>query len=206
VTFAQTCMENIEDTSDLLQVLGYIVPLPEPFQLRMASQVLTETHKSGGILLWPGETSRRIYYIKQGFLRAYTIDDRGRECTSWFMGQRDVMISVYSFFTQRPAEEYIQVLQDSVLQSITYMQLNSFYADFKEGNQVGRVLTEKYYILSEERAIHMRTKSAQERYEILLSQHPDIEQVTNTSNIASYLGIPRETFSRMRSAMLKHKP
>jgi CRP-like cAMP-binding protein len=196
-------MENTEDTSDLLQVLGYITPLPEPFQLRMAAQVLTETYKSGQLLLSPGETARRIYYIKKGFLRAYTIDEKGRQCTSWFMGQRDVMISVYSFFTQRPAEEYIEVLQDSVLQSITYMQLNSFYADFKEGNQVGRVLTEKYYILSEERAIHMRTRTAEERFAILLSQHPDIEQLTTTANIASYLGLTRETFSRMRSRLLR---
>ncbi|MFC4213359.1 Crp/Fnr family transcriptional regulator [Pedobacter lithocola] len=186
-----------------MQVLGSITPLSAPFQDRIASQILTESFKAKHILLQPGETARRIYYIKEGFLRAYNVDENGKECTSWLMGANDLMISVYSFFTQRPADEYIEVLADCILQSISYHQLQSYYADFREGNYIGRVLTEKYYILSEERSIFMRTKTPEERYKILLQQHSQIEQLTTQSNIASYLGITRETLSRIRAKILR---
>lgn len=196
-------MENTNDTNDLLQVLGYITPLPAPFQQRVSEQTLTEQFPHGATLLRPGETARRIYFIKKGFLRAYFIDQNGKQHTTWFMGAGELMISVYSFFTQRPSEEYIEVLEDSILQSLTWNQLQSYYADFREGNLIGRIVTEKYYIMSEERSLFLRTKTPEERYETLLGQYSDIEQLTTTANIASYLGMNRETFSRMRSRLLK---
>lgn len=194
---------DIKNTEDVMQLLGYLTPLSAKFQERMTSQLLTETFRSHHILLRPGEVAKRIYFIKHGFIRAFTIDSTGKECTSWFMKKNDIMISVYSFFTQKPAEEYIEVLEDCILQSLTWSQLQSYYADFKEGNFIGRVVTEAYYIQAEERSIFMRTKTPEERYKLLIDKYENIEQLTTQSNIASYLGITRETLSRIKSKLLK---
>lgn len=172
-------------------------------QNRVNQEVITETFGRKHILLRPGEISRRLYFIRSGFLRAYFIDDNGKECTTWFMGNGDLMISVYSFFTQRPAYEYIEVLQDCKLQSLSWNQLNAYYADFPQGNLLGRIVTQKYYIMSEERAIFLRTHTPYLRYDLLLEQHPDIDQKTSQNNIASYLGISRETLSRIRRKKLQ---
>lgn len=189
--------------ADLLETLGFIMPISAPMQQRVNDQVITQTFNRKKLLLKPGETSRRLYFIRSGFLRAYFIDENGRECTTWFMGKGDLVISVYSFFTQQPAHEYIEVLQDCKLQSLTWNELNAFYADFREGNLLGRVVTQKYYILSEERAIFLRTHTPETRYKILLERYPEIEQQTTLTNIASYLGISRETLSRLRAKKLK---
>lgn len=195
---------DVKNTDNVMQMLGSLTPLSAQFQERMTSQLFTETFKSHHILLRPGEVARRIYFIKEGFLRAFTIDSSGKECTSWFMTKNDVMISVYSFFTQKPAEEYIEVLKDCILQSLTWNQLQSYYADFKEGNFIGRVVTEAYYIQGEERSIFMRTKTPEERYKILIDRYEGIEQLTTQTNIASYLGITRETLNRIKNKLLKH--
>jgi len=189
--------------ADLLETLSFIVPIPAPFQNRVNQEVITENFKRKHLLLRPGEISRRLYFIRSGFLRAFFIDENGKECTTWFMGKGDLMISVYSFFTQKPAYEYIQVLQDCKLQSLSWQELNAYYADFPQGNLLGRIVTQKYYILSEERAIFLRTQTPTLRYEKLLEQHPDIEQQTSQNNIASYLGISRETLSRIRRKKLQ---
>ncbi|TCC88638.1 Crp/Fnr family transcriptional regulator [Pedobacter frigiditerrae] len=196
-------METTNDTNYLLQVLGSITPLPAPFQERITEQTLTETFKAKEILLHPGETARRIYFVKEGFLRAYFLDQNGHEHTTWFVSAGDLMISVYSFFSQRPAEEYIEVLQEATLQSLTWHQLQSYYADFREGNLIGRIMTERYYILSEERSIFLRTQSPEQRYQALLQRHPNIEQLTTIQNIASHLSMTRETLSRLRSKLLR---
>jgi len=192
-----------KNEADLLETLGFIIPLPAPLQQRVNDEVITETFKRKHLLLRPGETARRLYFIRYGFLRAYFIDSSGKECTTWFMGKGDLMISVYSFFTQKPAYEYIEVLDDCKLQSLTWNQLNSYYADFAEGNLLGRIVTQKYYLLSEERALFLRTQTPENRYEMLVERYPDIEQKTTQSNIASYLGISRETLSRIRRKKLQ---
>jgi CRP-like cAMP-binding protein len=174
-------------------------------QERITDQLLYETLSNKNLLLRAGEVARRIYFIKEGFLRAYSLDDQGRECTNWFMGKNDVMISVYSFFTQKPSHEYIEALGDCILQSVTWNQLHSYYADFREGNHIGRVLTEKYYIQSEERSLFIKTKTIEERYKIFKNQYGQIEQLTNQSNIASYLGITRETLSRVKSRLAREQ-
>ncbi|MGN7988707.1 Crp/Fnr family transcriptional regulator [Pedobacter sp. 22226] len=186
------------EEADLLETLSFIAPLPAPLQNRVNEEVVTESFSRKHLLLRPGETARRLYFIRNGFLRAYFIDENGKECTTWFMGKGDLMISVYSFFTQKPAHEYIEVLQDCKLQSISWQQLNAYYADFPQGNLLGRIVIQKYYIMSEERAIFLRTQTPNLRYEKLHEQHPDIEQQTSQNNIASYLGISRETLSRIR--------
>lgn len=189
--------------ADLLETLSFIVPLPAPLQDRVNQEEITENFKRKHLLLRPGETARRLYFIRSGFLRAFFIDENGKECTTWFMGKGDLMISVYSFFTQKPAHEYIEVLQDCKLQSISWQQLNAYYADFPQGNLLGRIVTQKYYIMSEERAIFLRSQTPALRYEKLLEHHPDIEQQTSQNNIASYLGISRETLSRIRRKKLQ---
>jgi len=191
------------EEADLLDTLSFIVPLPAPLQSRVNQEAITETFNRKHLLLRPGETARRLYFIRSGFLRAFFIDENGKACTTWFMGKSDLMISVYSFFTQQPAHEYIEVLQDCKLQSISWQQLNAYYADFPQGNLLGRIVMQKYYIMSEERAIFLRTQTPKLRYEKLLEYHPDIEQQTSQINIASYLGISRETLSRIKREKLQ---
>ncbi|SFA41244.1 cAMP-binding domain of CRP or a regulatory subunit of cAMP-dependent protein kinases [Pedobacter suwonensis] len=191
------------EEADLLETLSFIVPLPAPLQYRVNQEAITETFNRKHLLLRPGETARRLYFIRSGFLRAFFIDENGKACTTWFMGKGDLMISVYSFFTQQPAHEYIEVLQDCKLQSISWQQLNAYYADFAQGNLLGRIVMQKYYIMSEERAIFLRTQIPKLRYEKLLEYHPDIEQQTSQINIASYLGISRETLSRIKREKLQ---
>ncbi|RZK43369.1 MAG: Crp/Fnr family transcriptional regulator [Pedobacter sp.] len=194
---------NDNQSPDLRQILGKITPLSANFQQRLQEQLLTEHYPQRHCLLRPGEIAKRIYFIRQGFLRAFSIDRNGRETTSRFFSQGELMTCIHSFFNQQPAEEYIQVLNASTLQSLSWNKLNSFYADFPESNLVGRILLQKHYTQSEKHHITMRIFNPVERYQALLSLYPKIEQQTTQTNIASYLGLSRETLSRMKSRLIR---
>ncbi|MFC0514598.1 Crp/Fnr family transcriptional regulator [Mucilaginibacter angelicae] len=183
----------------LFQILTMIAPLSGALRKRFEDFIIKKEYKKKHLLLREGEVSRRIYFIASGSARAYHLDRDGREHTSWFMTKYDLMISVYSFYTQQPAMEYIELLEDTVLLSMTWDQLQIIYAEFPEYNFHGRLVTEKYYIMSEERAILLRNKHPAERYKLLLQKHPDITQRASLGQIASFLGITLETLSRIRA-------
>ncbi|OCX52785.1 hypothetical protein BEL04_00150 [Mucilaginibacter sp. PPCGB 2223] len=193
-------IQELTDTELLFHVLSMIAPLGLALRNDLNALVRTDQLPKKHLLLKQGQTARRIYFIKQGFARAFYHDLDGKEHTLWFMGTGDVMISVYSFFTQQPASENIELLEDSVLQSITAQELQDVYTDYSTFNFHGRKLTELYYIKAEERAIMLHCKKPIDRYKLLLKTHPNILQQASLKQIASYLGIELETLSRLRAS------
>ncbi len=185
------------ETNGLLQVLNNINILSPVIKSELESYLVEEHYPKKTILLKEGQVSHRIYFVKQGFTRAY-YHKSGNEFTSWFMGQGEIIVSVYSFFSRKPSFENIQVLEDSVLQSIGWDELQSIYKNHPEFNLTGRLITEQYYIRSEERAINLQTLSAKQRYENLLATYPGILQKASLGQIASFLSIKQETLSRIR--------
>ena len=112
------------------------------------------------------------------------------------------MLSPYlSFFTQQPSEECLELLEPAVVHSISYDQLQELYRDFPEFNFIGRRLIEHYYVLSEQRAQHLRSRTAQERYELLLRDFPTAFQRVALTHITSHLGVAAETLSRLRNGL-----
>ena len=115
------------------------------------------------------------------------------------MKENDIIISVESFFRQTKSIESIQALEETVLYSISYNELQYIYRQFPEFNFIARVLTEKYYTLSEQRLYSIRMQRSHERYQYLLDHFPELIQRVPAKYLASYLGITEETLSRIRS-------
>jgi CRP-like cAMP-binding protein len=153
------------------------------------------------LLLTQSKVCDKAYFIENGMARAFYYNEKDHEVTSWFMKENDFILSVNSFYAQKPSYESIELIEDSVLTSIGYKELHAMYRDFKEFNYFGRVLTEYYYTLSEERTFSLRLHSVQARYETLLKTHPEIFKRAPLKHIASYLGMSPETLSRLRSVV-----
>ncbi len=183
---------------NLLYTLQKITPLNENLIQYLTDKTKTVHILKNEFLLKEAAICRNLYFVGEGFLRAFYWKD-DKEVTSWFMGKNDVIISVNSFFTQRPSSENIQALEDCSLLSLSYEDLQYAYQIFPEMNVAGRVLTEIYYIRSEERAIALRQNTARERYEILINTYPEILQKASLGQIATHLGISQETLSRVRA-------
>ncbi len=157
----------------------------------------TETLKKGDFFSKAGRISDRLGFVNSGLLRSfYTI--KGKETTTFFQMQGSIAAALMSFLQMKPAIENIQALEDSELVVISRKNLLNLYDENWKWQQVGRVITERYYVKMEERTISLQSLSAQEKYENFLLEFPELIQVVPLYYIASFLGISPETLSRIR--------
>ena len=184
--------------NNLFLMLQSIHTLSQSLIDALNERLQVRNFKKREIVLEEGQVCNNIYFIESGFFKSFHLKD-GKEVTQWFMKSGDVIISVSSFYKRKPSYESIQAMEDGVVYFISYDDLQYIYENFMEFNFIGRVLTEKYYLLSEERLFGMRKQKAEERLNLLLENHPHILQQASRTDIASYLGISLETLSRIRS-------
>lgn len=183
-----------------MQFLESIHPMTDGLKQHLGTILKLKELSKKEYLLKSGQVARKICFIGQGLLRCFYIKD-GHEISSWFMKQGDVIISVESFFSQKPSYESIQALEDSILYYITYEELQAAYRNYPEFNFIGRVLLEKYYTLSEQRLFSLRMQRAQERYDYLLEHHSELVLRVPAKHLASYLGITEVTMSKIKARM-----
>ena len=182
----------------LLEFLNSVYPLSDDLVNYLMQNLQSKVFKKKEMLLEKGRICKNIFFIEKGLIRCFYLLNE-KEVSSWFMKEGDVIISVESFFKQVPSYESIQALEDCTVYYISYEQLMHAYVTFVEFNFVGRILTEKYYTLCEQRLYSLRMHKAAERYNDLLQNDPEIIQRVPSKYIASYLGISLETLSRVKS-------
>lgn len=182
----------------LLTFVNSIHPMSSGLKEYLYRTLKKQSFSKKDLILKKGKIATNIYFIEKGLVRCF-YEKNGKEVSSWFMKEGDFIISVESFYNQKPGNETIQALEDCSVYSINHQELMYMYLHYPEFNFIGRVLTEKYYILCEQRLYSMRMQKAKERYEYLQKSHPDLMQRVTAQHLASYLGVTMETLSRVKN-------
>ena len=183
---------------EIFALISSLCPVSPELAVHLTHTFKEKTYKKNEYLLKEGNTCGKICFIVKGLTRCF-YNNGILEVCSWFMKEGDMIVSVESFFQQKPSSESIQAIEDCEVIYITYEELQFMYKNFPEMNYIGRVLTEKYYILSEQRLYSLRMHRAGQRYQHLLENFPELVQRVPVKYIASYLGVAKETLSRNRS-------
>lgn len=141
-----------------------------------------------------------FYFIEKGITRSYCVID-GKEATSWFSAEGDIVFSTNNFYGKTQGYEYeiVQALEDTVLYAIPTEDLKRLYRSNIEIANWSRILHQRAFIESEKRLISRLYKSAEERYMELLQTRPELFRRVNLGHIASYLGISQVTLCQLRN-------
>jgi CRP-like cAMP-binding protein len=187
-----------------ISLIEQVAPLSSGLREKLEKVLVIRNLERGAILLHEGEICNTAYFLVKGTARLY-YKIKDKEITNRFLVGGMVAISYYSYFAQKPSFENLHLLEDCTFEVTSREVFESLYVQFPELHNIMRLILERGYIESEERAMILRRLSAKERYEILLTKFPHIFQKASTEQIASFLGISRETLSRIRSGAVKSK-
>jgi CRP-like cAMP-binding protein len=169
----------------------------ESFELA-AGYFQIEKISKGEYLVKEGQVCNKIAYINEGLFRIYNTKD-GIEKNTCFCKEDSITTSFNSFVNQVPSLESIQAIENSVLITLTAGNLAKLQNRSEIWQRIRQLLTEKECLRLSDRASSLSFESALEKYENLLKHQPEIIQRVSIQHIASYIGVSRETLSRIRS-------
>jgi CRP-like cAMP-binding protein len=148
-------------------------------------------------LIQEGEVVNREYWIIKGCIKSYFIDEKGKEHILQF-GMENWWITDYESFVKKSRSKInIDCLEDCELLYITSenrekltMEMHKMERFWAKKSKFGRIALQN-------RILSLLKNSSKERYELLLEQYPKLFQRVPKKLIASYLGVSRETLSRL---------
>ncbi|WBX75757.1 Crp/Fnr family transcriptional regulator [Tenacibaculum ovolyticum] len=158
--------------------------------------------KKGEFFLKEGQKSNEIAFIEKGLLRLYYISDV-KEINNHFFLENDYAVSYLDFLKKRPSRYYIQALEECELFIFNAQSLQIAYDTSKNWERFGRIIAESVYAIATNRFESFLFLSAKERYLQMLNDYPKFIQKIPLYHLASYLGIERESLSRIRKEIAK---
>lgn len=147
--------------------------------------------------LQESEVCKYTGFIISGALRQYTVDDKGIEhiaqlsLENWWVGDRE------SFTMLTPSIYNIDAWEDTDLLIITKADVTRL-GTIPAITETFRILDEHHAFALQKRITAAISMSAEQRYADLINRYPQFLQRFPQHLIASYLGITKETLSRVR--------
>jgi CRP-like cAMP-binding protein len=154
-------------------------------------------------LLQEGDVCKYFAFIVKGAMRQYSVDDKGIDhivylsIENWWVGDRE------SFVMLTPSVYNIDAWKDSELLLITRADLLNLLSHVPAIAEMARLMDERNSIAMQRRLNASISFSAEKRYGDFANSYPDFIQRFPQHIIASYLGITKETLSRVRKQISK---
>lgn len=149
------------------------------------------------LLVREGTICTKFYWICKGASRSFYLHN-GTEVHTWFAFENEVIGSLRSF-NELPSRENIESLEDGILIAIDIPGLRSLMLDNLEIMRFVNQTILEYALFMEDKIFDLHMKAAADKFNALLTHQPEVFRRVPLTYIASYLGISRETLSRLRS-------
>jgi CRP-like cAMP-binding protein len=167
-------------------------------ELAIFTGVLETQHlKRKSFLLSEGDICKYSAFVNSGCLRGYTVDKGGIEHILGFAPPDWWMADIYSLITQKPGNLYIEALEDTNIILLSKANQEKLYLEVPKFERFFRILTEKSLVANQQRIVDNMSLTAEERYNIFCKRYPTLIYNLPHKQIAAYIGVTPEFFSRM---------
>jgi CRP-like cAMP-binding protein len=190
-------------SSSIIQNLSKHISLTTEETILFLSKTQTKHYKAKTIILNAGEVCKHSYFVNTGLLRSFNINDNIVEhvlsfaCEGWWIGD------MYSLLSQKPGTLFIEVLEDAEVVLLSKENQEQLYLEIPKLERFFRILTENSLVANQERLMDNLSLTAEERFDKFCKKYPTLIQKVPQKQIASYIGVTPEFFSKMKSRNLR---
>lgn len=139
-----------------------------------------------------------VYFVKKGLLKSSFIDDLGKEHILQFASENWWISDFAAFYKQEKSTLSVECIEDSELLGITFENLDKLCNEIPKMERFFRLKSNYGYVALQKRILSLLSDSAKIRYESFCTMYPNIIQRIPKQLIANYLGLSRETLSRLQ--------
>jgi len=155
--------------------------------------------KKNHYVIQEGDYVKNDYFVLSGLLKSSHTDQKGKTHVVLFATENWWISDPEAYHNQTKASLNVDCLEDSETLYISLENREKLCNEIQKMEYFFRKKTTTGYVASQKRILSLIGFNAKERYEYLLQQYPGLLQRVPKSLIASYLGVTRETLSRLTS-------
>jgi CRP/FNR family transcriptional regulator, anaerobic regulatory protein len=189
-------------TEILLQSVRVICPAVTDAELsQFASKCTFKELKKKELFLQADKVQKEIGFITKGLVRSFFIDADGNEITVGFYSEGDYATHYPAFITRKPSRYSIQCLEPTTIVCLSFDDMQWMYQQIPVFEKYGRLIAEEVLKLQQARIESFIFQTAEERYLDFIQHRPALFNRISLSQLCSYLGIERQTLTRIRQKL-----
>jgi len=182
----------------LYKKINSIIPITEEELNSCKDLFVLKKLRKRQFLLQEGNVCKYQAFVEKGMLRSYTVDEKGTEHILQFASEGWWMADLSSYLTGEPSLFNIEAVEDAELLLLTKPSWEKLMAIIPKSEHYFRILIQNNLIATQKRLMQSLVETAEEKYKKFAQTYPECIQRLPQHMIASYLGLSRETLSRMR--------
>lgn len=160
-----------------------------------------EFFKKGTVFLREGDICNKCYFVLSGCVRQYQIAE-GTEKTTAFFTEEQAAVLYSSYMNREPSKHYLSCVEDCILITGTREEEQKLHKDYPKLEFLTHTLMLRDYSKIQERLSSFINHSPEERCQILMKNQPSLINRVPLHQLASYIGVTPESFSRIRKRIL----
>jgi CRP/FNR family transcriptional regulator, anaerobic regulatory protein len=142
-----------------------------------------------------------IGFVHSGLLRAFYIDNEGKDITIRFVQENGFATDYSSFIQQTKSKYYFQCLEKTTIVNIPFNHIQNGYKQYPLLERYGRIIAEEIIKSLQNRIESFQFYTAEERYLHFVKNSSSLFNRVSLSYLSTYLGIERPSLSRIRKKL-----
>lgn len=187
----------------ILTHVGRSITLSEAEQSYFTQLLTQRSYTKKQVLLSVGDRCREQYYIVNGCLKIFYLDEQGEEHIAKFAIEDWWAFDIESFFQSTPAFYGISCLEDTTVLCLHQDSLQQLLKQVPAFEKFYRLMMQNSFIALQHRMTQSLALPALERYERFQQKYPGLENRISQKNIAAYLGITPVFLSMLRKEVME---
>ncbi|SEW20720.1 cAMP-binding domain of CRP or a regulatory subunit of cAMP-dependent protein kinases [Chitinophaga sp. YR573] len=181
----------------LRQHIEKIVPLTDSEFDYVLSHFSTRKFRKHQFLVQEGDLVPQEFFVIKGCMKSYMMNEEDKEYILQFAMESWWISDFEAYNKHTPATLNVNCIEDSEVLCLSYENREKMCDEMHKMEHYFRKISHSGYIALQQRILCLLSSTAKERYDKLRNQYPTLFQRVPKSVIAAYLGVSRETLSRM---------